>query len=369
MPYFETASILVIPVVKDNFAYRLPALEDIEYTIEKGFVNLAGIELAREYSGCYRTNGGYDISGPTLKWIGADPRHETGIYSVKGKQEYTILSWDGIDLFTVDITPEVKALMLNNGGTYPNRKVLTENEMISKINAATSLEALKTECKVTDTKTITIDGYFEIEDDSGIAEIVLTLTPVSNQLYPNQSTEKLSVSHVCDGKTKVEFGKTASENLTFNLSELDTEGVYKLYGVSVVDVVGNISEVPFCVKVGWYDSNEILQSGIASYFNPIVYCIVDNVFNCEYSYTRNANVDRRYDITGDKGKYCLYPGQNGDDITYLSKFKIKEMFKEISTKHEIFSDGGNTFVSYDTAITLYLLIQDTFGNIGVERLW
>lgn len=103
MPYFETASILVIPVVKDNYAYRLPALEDIEYTIEKGFVNLAGIELAHEYSSCYRTNGGYDISGPTLKWIGADSGYETGIYSVKGKQEYTGTTWDGIDLFTVKL--------------------------------------------------------------------------------------------------------------------------------------------------------------------------------------------------------------------------------------------------------------------------
>lgn len=175
MPYFETPSILVIPVAKEDHSYRLPALTDIEVVIEKGFVNSNGIEIAREYTCCYRTNGGYDNVGPSFYW--GQNHNDNRIYALKGIQPYTKLPWKLIDDNPKTIAPTEQEIYF---GLYYDQRTLVEDEMRTALLSIDSFETLKNEYKILDTKTVIVDGNFTVEDESGIAEIVLTLTPVPN---------------------------------------------------------------------------------------------------------------------------------------------------------------------------------------------
>lgn len=379
-PYFETPSILVIPTVKDKNNI-LPAFTDIEVVIGKGFVNSKGIEIAREYTCCYRTNGGHDIDGPKFKWQGKD---EEGIWNLNGTKPYNGIKWDLISNNPKVIdTPEEE----REENAYFDKRPLKEDEMEKVFLSADSFSTLETEYKIQDTKSVTVDGWITIEDESGIEEIVLTLTPVPNKLYPKQTSEKYSVIHSFTGEKKLVFGSTdpnATEDekkkLEFDLSELETEGIYKL-GFSVIDVIGNVTEPVFYSKIDvtmyvFNGEDWIPYSSGAMTFSPGVYCIVDNVFDTDfsYSYEKPEYNDRRYDITGSVGKYYLYQGDL--KATSWSQNYIREWSRgKPLGKAEITSENQNIYLSkidnrnnpfYSSPA--YLIVEDLFGNFSVKQI-
>lgn len=374
-PYFEEDnSILVIPP-RESIDI-IPEFSDIEFTILKGFINKDGIEIARKYSNCYHTNGQVDFGAPKFSfyvpqanikfaetYFTVDPYLTTDyITNLMGEVPYTGEQWS----IGYSDTREIP------GTEAENIKANRDNA----IKTATSYEELVA-LGVKDTKTVTLDGYLKVEDEkSYIAQIVMTLTPIKNKLYPNQSSQVYKVANIYNDNKIVEFGEHDQfskhfPKLSFDLSSVPTEGIYQL-SISVLDEVGNSKEISIVSPI------KVESFGWGRMELP-VYCIVDNIFDTNFTYTatKDSNVSNRFNIVGSKGKYYYYEASNGDDYMIKPQYWRVETFKTANSDNvqEITSENTEIYFSKsDSNNTLscqqgYLLIQDTFGNIDIRKLW
>lgn len=358
-PYFETSSILVIPTDKSNTAEPLPGRIDIEVVLKKAFVNISGIELAKMYSACYRTDSRYDVTPPKVG--------DSLLYLGWGKQCYSGNTWsfgknNPIDMGSVDSendTTGISNIETAISTDIQNRK--------TGILQASSVQVLAETYGVKDTKTISIKENFTVTDETGISDIAITLTPVKNLVYPNQSEEIFTVYKQCDGEKKIIINPSQVETYwEFDLSSIETEGLYKLT-LSVTDVLGNETKIPFSIVYKYDITNGIYLNDALITKEYDAYIILDNIFTSNYSVTKDNDVYGKYHITGNIGKY--YSFYTYDDVSGYSQTKLKRL-ATVCTEKSIDTNGETISVSktnYDQGLP-YLIIQDCFGNFKIEAL-
>lgn len=160
--------------------------------------------------------------------------------------------------------------------------------------------------------------------------------------------------------------------MKFDLSELDTEGIYKL-SISVADVVGNSSEVPFYANVNTTKYCVGYPPETGDFSQSIgVYCIVDNIFDADFNYTATKNsTSGRYDITGSVGRYYIFVG--AEDVTLWTTYFLREGYAEkLSSNYIRTITNINDCVSFPGFSNVQglpcLMVEDLFGNLRAELL-
>lgn len=379
-PYFETDSTLVIPTGADE----VPEFTDIEFILSRNFVNMNGIEMAREYSGCYRTNGKWDVTGPILKYkaetinklysgSSTEVTLSDCVLKAAGKHSFLDTDWSLIPALAGFYT-------YNENGSDDNSKHVideqkkekqesftdydTRSSLISNATTVTELASLNVQYA----NSVDFSGTTaSVEDVSGISDIVLTLTPVPNNLYPNQSNDVYRIIKDFAGETKL-----LDINMQFDFSSLhDAEGVYEL-SLTITDVVGNVKEITFGLE-GQSERFGYVFDWKSKYEWSIlptsVYCLVDNVNNGTFACVEtdtNYNNEKYWVIEGVKGEYIVRDTY-GTVITpnnisnYWSNVDVKKINND-GEQVKFFAPRGRPYQ------TPYVIMRDVLGNLKALAL-
>lgn len=234
-PELEDDYTLVIPV-KDNKSdeKNLPARTNVQFKINKEFRCIdeeGSVPLCYDYSSGYLTGRFFDNSGPKL----AD-------------NEVYIDSLMSDDFTNINLIEQKKEIETGAGTQFVSIKELLEDEN-------TSLEELIS-CGVVNTKKISLDKAKFI-DESGIRELVMTLTPVENKFYDYTGLEPLIAYYPVNNLKELDCAVTPIE---FDFIKNKTACIYRIT-LTAEDVNGYMSEFRF--------------GGVRE--NKDVYCILDTI--------------------------------------------------------------------------------------------
>lgn len=300
---------LVIPVVKTDSVYKLPANKLIKYKIS-GLVSEQGVTQNKEFSSEYLTNIIYDTTGPVL----------------------SVLYNNGLDKMFHDI----RNGGINNYIWQLGASVISEDE-ISKTGESDLYDK-----GIKSLKKIYIYDSFYITDESELKGFVVTLTPIKNIVYPSQElTDVIEIEFPISKRVGFNALTAVQTQVIFDLSDLEIEGLFKI-SISVADVFGN--STTFITK------------------NPM-YAIIDNIFNEEllkYEFTAYGSLQ----ITqGPVGYYKCVRSEKQIN----TEEEARELFTDPNS-----SDYGIINI-YPMSITgngnyLYLLVEDSYGNFFWKEL-
>lgn len=356
VPYFETDSILVIPVfgevtyvgIEKQFADILPAYSDIEVTIEGDFVSNGGVKISGDYVVSYHTNGNFDNVAPRINNGGT-------VYSIlgctgKNKEEWNLIWQD------------------NNEDTKEGQNYYYYLEDVKNAESISALQTLG----VKDTKSITIN-QLDVEDDSGISDVVFTLYPVENKIYKDQSKEIMKFGVKLNEEKRIEIdGTDQSKFITVDFSPYKIEGVYKIV-VSVVDIIGNISDVKFQIRDKYKDSS----GSHTVYHNKDLFCIIDNVYNGDFDFAPTSANASTGTITGSVADYFwLAINKNINKQLALFEGVVSNIFVAPELAEYIVpitQDGEekqiNRYIEtmLDDPYGYFIISQDAFGNIKLRE--
>lgn len=329
-PKFISETELEIPVYvsPSDKTFKLPSNTNIKYSISN-FESKNGTKYKEIFTQSYKTNGIFDVEGPTVTYIGTTNTYLSNVSAKKGNH-FEDRDWN-------------------------LAKEALENISTTDIEAMTLAELNSYNIK--DTKSIKIEDDITIRDAGvGYSNLDLVLTPVKNALYPDQliSPENVIRLSLYDN-TGVTYGSSAGTALTieYDLSNLQVEGVFKVT-VFAVDKAGNETEL----YIG---------------SNHAAYIIVDNIFQqtpkLEWSPILSST---DISVTGPKGTYLYLEykkiGRAPNDTDILSAFHISTSL--VRTYSTDISNRRLTKTPYKSGVNsyCYLVVEDEFGNIVIDYL-
>lgn len=346
VPYLEDNGMtLVIPVygtAETEATELLPKNTHIVFAIND-FFSVLGSKLNEQFSASYKTNTIFDVAPPEVVIYktadGAITGTQTKLTQVYGRREYSKVQQDKKEWLLEDIDSDVTKDLYN-----------------VNMNTPSDLDGYH----IYDTKSLIIRDPLYITDDSALDCFEVTLTPLPNKFYPNQSNNDIIVTV----PIKNGLGNSYKSEYVFDLSSIETEGIFK-FSICVKDILG------------YFKNMDVT--------NP--YIIMDNIFSGEIDVIKNG--ENNY-VIGPAGKYYLILIESSKkkvdfgkaslvykklEETYSNKCKVLQKAcsepDTISYKNKIvpinYSSSSNVSGKKIPGMTV-LIAEDEFGNVSWKQI-